>query len=178
MIKLLLLLILSSAISNASENIFDEMDKETSVSTGIIKLSQSERMALSQWLLNTEKKTKQISREKIKQEVKTELIAENQANKKQEAEIIRQNKIKNMGFRKEESTRDNIHSAIVGEFKGWQGRNIFKLENGQIWKQAESSSFYIPKRNNPDITIKPKSMNTWMLYVDGFGRGVRVKRIK
>jgi len=146
--KLLSLLILSSVLAHASENIFDKMDQKTAVSTGIIKLSKQEQKALINWLNSTKK------------------------------EIVKQEKKKNMGFRKEESERENIHSTIVGEFNGWQGRNIFKLENGQVWKQSEKTSFYIPKRNNPKVTLKPKSMGSWILYVDGFGHGVKVKRIK
>jgi len=146
--KLLSLLILPSVLAHASENIFDKMDQKTAVSTGIIKLSKQEQMALINWLDSTKK------------------------------EIVKQEKKKNMGFRKEESERENIHSSIIGEFNGWQGRNIFKLENGQVWKQSEKTSFYIPKRNNPKVTLKPKSMGSWMLYVDGFGHGVKVKRIK
>jgi len=175
---LLFTLLLSPVIVLAFEDIFDKMDKETSVTTGIYKLSQSEITALTKWLNSSNKKNEKKSKEKIKQQVKTELIAENKENRKREEEIIRLEKKKNMGFRKEESARENIHSSIVGEFNGWQGKNIFKLENGQIWKQSEKTSFYIPKRSNPKVTLKPKSMGSWMLYVDGFGRGVKVKRIK
>lgn len=145
---LFLLFIWLPLVSVASENIFDKMDKQTATTTGIIKLSQQEREALIKWLDSSNK------------------------------EIEKKIKKKNMGFRKEMSERENIYSSIVGEFNGWKGKNIFKLENGQIWKQAEASSFFIPKRINPKITIKPKSMGSWMLYVDGFGRGVKVKRIK
>lgn len=176
--NLLLTLLLSPILVTASEEIFNEMDKETIVTTGIYKLSQSELTALTAWLNDSSNNNEKISREKIKKQVKTELIAENKENKIREEEIVRQEKKRNMGFRKEESERENIQSSIVGEFKGWQGKNIFKLENGQIWKQSERGNFYIPKRNDPKITIKPKSMGSWMLYVDGFGRGVKVKRIK
>jgi hypothetical protein len=143
-----LLSLLLPILSFAKEDLFDNMDEKTSVSTGIYKLSEAEKKALLQWLDNSEKK------------------------------VIAEEKKKQMGFRKEESNRVEIHSAIIGEFNGWKGKNIFKLENGQIWKQAEKTSFYIPKRKNPKITIKPKSMGTWVLFVDGFGRSVRVKRIK
>src|SRR6202044_232769 len=30
-----------------------------------------------------------------------------------------------------------IESSISGEFHGWDGETIFKLDNGQIWQQAE-----------------------------------------
>ncbi len=175
-LNILLLIIISPVF--AGNNIFDKMDKETAVTTGVYKLSQSERAALLEWLNNSDKKTEEVSRKQIKQQVKSEIIAETKQNKAIKEEIIRQDKIKNMGFSKEESEREEIHSSIIGEFKGWQGKNIFKLANGQIWKQAEKTSFYIPKRSNPKITIKPKSLRTWALYVDGFGRSVKVKRIK
>ena len=162
----------------ASNNIFDKMDKETSVTTGIHKLSQEELIELSQWIENKNINNQSKSREVLKQKIRAEIVEEELQDKVVEEEIIKKDKIKNMGFRKEESEREEIHTAIMGEFKGWQGKNVFKLENGQVWVQAERSSFYIPKRSNPKITIKPKSMNSWMLYADGFGRGVKVKRIK
>jgi hypothetical protein len=144
----LLILVFIPFFSLASGNLFKDMDEESLQRTGIDKLTESERVALTQWLNG--------SREKI----------------------IKQNKKENMGFRTEESDRVDINSSIVGEFNGWRGKNIFTLENGQVWKQAEKTTFYIPTRNNPNITIQPKSMGSWMLYVDGFGRGVKVKRIK
>ncbi|MCF6320102.1 MAG: hypothetical protein L3J83_12650 [Proteobacteria bacterium] len=175
-LNILLIIIISPVF--ADSNIFDKMDKETAVTTGIYKLSQSERTALLEWLNDSEKKVEGVSKEQVKQKIRSGIIAENKQNEIIKEEIIRQEKTKNMGFSKEESEREEIHSSIVGEFKGWQGKNIFKLANGQIWKQAEKTSFYIPKRTNPKVTIKPKSLRTWALYVDGFGRGVKVKRIK
>ena len=145
---MLILLFLLPNLSFAKKNIFDVMDEKTAVTTGIYKLSEKEQMALLAWLESSKK------------------------------EIIKQEKRQNMGFKKEESERVAIQSQIIGEFNGWRGKKIFKLANGQVWKQAEKSSFYIPKRLDPNITIKPKSMNSWVLYVDGFGRGVRVKRVK
>ncbi len=145
-LKILLLIVTLPVFAN--KVVFDKMNKETAVTTGIYKLSDSEKQALSNWINRSEKKA------------------------------IKKHKVKNMGLVKEESERENIHSEIIGEFNGWQGKNVFKLANGQIWKQSERTSFYIPKRTNPKITVKPKSMRSWMLYVDGFGRGVKVKRIK
>lgn len=143
-----ILLLIATLPVFANDVIFDKMDKETAVTTGIYKLSDSEKEALSNWIKHSEKKA------------------------------IKKHKVKNMGLVKEESERENIHSEIIGEFNGWQGKNVFKLANGQIWIQSERTSFYIPKRTNPKVTVKPKSMRSWMLYVDGFGRGVKVKRVK
>ncbi len=70
-----------------------------------------------------------------------------------------------------------VVSRIIGEFSGWDGKTIFKLENGQTWQQTEDKLFYV-KEVNPAITIKPKSFGTWVLKLDDFGHSVRVKRIK
>jgi hypothetical protein len=35
-----------------------------------------------------------------------------------------------------------IESRIDGEFEGWEGDTIFKLENGQIWQQSSYAYTY------------------------------------
>lgn len=143
-----LFLLVFSFSSNAKKNLFEDMDEEARLKTGLHKLTESEQLALSKWI--------DFSKEKV----------------------VKEEKKKFMGFKRESSEREEIHSFIIGEFRGWKGNAVFKLENGQVWKQSGSGSFYIPKRQNPKITIKPKSMGSWMLYVDGFGTGVKVKRVK
>ena len=48
---------------------------------------------------------------------------------------------------------DRIESRILGTFKGWNGRTIFTLENGQVWKQADSST-YETMLQDPKVVIK------------------------
>jgi hypothetical protein len=45
-----------------------------------------------------------------------------------------------------------IESTISGDFNGWEGETIFKLDNGQIWEQAEYSYMY-SYQYRPDVTI-------------------------
>jgi hypothetical protein len=45
-----------------------------------------------------------------------------------------------------------IESAITGEVEGWDGETIFKLDNGQIWQQAEYDYTYFYEYH-PDVTI-------------------------
>ena len=145
---IILILIISSQTLFAAGTIFDNMDEKTAVTTGVNKLSQQERIELLKWLESSKK------------------------------QIIKKEKKKNMGFSLENSEREVIQSSIIGEFNGWHGNTVFKLENGQVWKQIERTTFYVPKRTNPDITIKPKLMGSWSLFLDGYSRGVKVKRIK
>lgn len=149
-IILFTLLLLPYSSIFAAGNIFDTMDEKTAVTTGIKKLSVKEQNALLAWLESSKK------------------------------QIIEKEKKKNMGFSTvfNDNDRDTITSSIVGEFNGWQGNTTFTLANGQVWKQTERTTFYVPKRTNPNITIKPKMMGSWSLFLDGYNRGVKVRRIK
>ncbi len=70
-----------------------------------------------------------------------------------------------------------IESRYVGEFTGWTGKTVFKLENGQVWQQAESGRMSW-KASNPMITIKRGFMGSYQLAVEGVNKKVRVKRIE
>ncbi len=76
-----------------------------------------------------------------------------------------------------DSDRDRIDSSIVGEFTGWRGKTRVTLENGQVWEQAEGGrSGY--SMSSPKVIIKPMSLGSWLMYVDGCGCDIRVKRVK
>jgi hypothetical protein len=69
-----------------------------------------------------------------------------------------------------------VESAINGEIEGWDGETIFKLENGQIWQQAEYDYTYFYEYN-PDVTIYETSAGCRM-KVEDEDETVLVKRIK
>ncbi|HEX7966183.1 MAG TPA: hypothetical protein VF651_10765 [Gammaproteobacteria bacterium] len=69
-----------------------------------------------------------------------------------------------------------IESRIVGTFTGWNGRTLFKLENGQVWKQADSST-YETRLDNPPVVIKRMSFG-YLLSLTGHGATVFVKRVQ
>ena len=77
----------------------------------------------------------------------------------------------------DEQGRDVIESAIAGQFNGWRGKTRVTLDNGQVWEQVESGSkgFLL---QSPKVKIKPMSMGSWLMYVDGCNCDIRVKRIK
>lgn len=71
---------------------------------------------------------------------------------------------------------DRIESRITGTFNGWNGHTTFKLDNGQVWQQADSSSFDITLQN-PPVVIKHLGIG-YVLSVPGHGAfSVFVRRI-
>lgn len=77
------------------------------------------------------------------------------------------------GFIANETDREAVSANLVGVFTGWSGSTTFKLDNGQEWKQVESASLSIAPRENAAVTIKPKTMGSWLLVVEDCG-GCRV----
>ena len=69
-----------------------------------------------------------------------------------------------------------IESSITGEVHGWDGETIFKLDNGQIWQQAEYDYTYFYEYH-PDVTIYHTSGGCKM-KVEDEEETVIVKRIK
>ena len=81
-------------------------------------------------------------------------------------------------FYPSDSAREVVESHISGTFTGWRGKTVFKLDNGQEWKQAESGMYDAGKFEDPAVRIKPMLLGSWLMYVDGCGCSVRVQRVK
>jgi hypothetical protein len=69
-----------------------------------------------------------------------------------------------------------IESTISGEFSGWEGETIFKLDNGQIWQQAEYDYMY-SYSYRPDVTIY-QTTGGCRMKVEDEDETIIVKRIK
>lgn len=69
-----------------------------------------------------------------------------------------------------------IESSIVGTFNGWHGSTLFKLANGQVWQQTDSST-YDSNLQNPPVVIKRLGFG-YLLTLTGHGATVFVKRVQ
>ncbi len=69
-----------------------------------------------------------------------------------------------------------IESAIDGEFNGWDGETIFKLNNGQIWQQAEYDYMY-SYSYSPGVTIY-STQSGCRMKVEDEDETILVKRLK
>ena len=69
-----------------------------------------------------------------------------------------------------------LPARIVGEFVGWDGKTLFKLDNGQVWRQS-TSGVYRHKSTDPEITIERGAFG-YKLRVVETKRSIAVRRIK
>ncbi len=72
-----------------------------------------------------------------------------------------------------------ITSRIVSDFDGWDGKTVFRLENGQVWIQKDvNSTLSWRGPSHPIATIRRKTFNSYLLKVEGTNKSVRVTRVK
>ena len=72
-----------------------------------------------------------------------------------------------------------VNSRIISDFDGWDGKTVFRLENGQVWMQKDINSKLSGRgSNHPMAAIKRKSFNSYLLSVEGVNKSVRVTRVK
>jgi hypothetical protein len=75
-----------------------------------------------------------------------------------------------------ETSGEVIESHIDGDFEGWEGETIFKLDNGQIWQQA-SYAYTYHYAYHPKVLIY-RSGGGYKMKVDGVDDALPVKRLK
>ncbi|MFC6231626.1 copper amine oxidase N-terminal domain-containing protein [Paenibacillus allorhizosphaerae] len=73
-------------------------------------------------------------------------------------------------------TSSVIESRIDGDFNGWDGTTIFKLQNGQIWQQ-DDYKIRVAIKLSPKVIIY-KSGTRYKMKVDGIDDEIYVKRLK
>lgn len=70
-----------------------------------------------------------------------------------------------------------LYATVLEPFNGWQGKTIFKLDNGQIWKQRGAGKYNYRGDDNRVVITK----NAWGFYemrLQSVDRAAGVKRLK
>lgn len=151
----------------AQENFTERLSPEERQSAGLDRLAPEQLAALNALVKRDresgEKNLRVTVRAELREEVKQEAKAEVKVEARKEAEE-----------RRVAETR--VLSRIMGKFSGWDGKTVFKLENGQAWRQVDPEVHYVKPVDSPAVLIE-KVFGGWRLY-DQEGGWVRVVRIK
>jgi hypothetical protein len=71
-----------------------------------------------------------------------------------------------------------IESRLLNEnFTGWDGKTVFRLENGQVWKQIDMRRFYYPTKD-PVVEIRKALSGAYYLKLKNKGSQTTVRRIQ
>ena len=76
----------------------------------------------------------------------------------------------------EKQAPKSIVSTIEGPFEGWNGNTVFRLKNGQVWRQIDKSVFY-ERTQDPKVEIKKGLLGVYYLSIEGYGSRCKVKRV-
>jgi len=76
-----------------------------------------------------------------------------------------------------EENRPELHAKVLPPFRGWSGKTVFKLDNGQVWKQR-SSGRHTYTGDDTRIVISQNRMGFYEMRLLAADRSVGVKRVK
>jgi len=89
--------------------------------------------------------------------------------------------IKKRAQAEEASKQQTLTSGLVEVSRTRNDKYVFILENGQVWKQAQSDigKLFIPKKlDNVKVVIKRGFLGSHRLKVEGKKRSIKVNRLR
>lgn len=66
---------------------------------------------------------------------------------------------------------------ILGNFRGWSGHTLFRLDDGEVWKQRLPDEYFV-RLKDPEVEIYKNLMGFYELKVVKTGRRIGVTRVK
>ena len=81
------------------------------------------------------------------------------------------------GLKEKPQEPKELYSEIDGDFSGWQGKTLFRLKNGQIWKQRMQGRWRY-KATDPKVKITRNSMGFYRMWIVDKNKSVAVTRVK
>ena len=156
-------MILALSTANAADkdnppNVKSLMTPEDYAESGLDKLTDAERKHLSEWV---ERYREGAVIGPVVHKKPSQMTEEEKVQAKQEEEI---------------KAPSEIVAKVIPSFKGWTGKTIFHLDNGQFWQQRQSGKLLY---DGPDstVTITKNFLGKYVLRHEDTGRGIGVRRI-
>ncbi len=172
------------ASASESENIESMMTDKELVKSGVETLTAEQRQFLNEWLKENyvrgtesvvtstaEYEPSELSEQSVKLEATPIAI---------EAEVDRRVAAKLADKRESEQKKQlesSFEARLKGNFTGWTGKTIFKLDNGQIWRQRSSAN-YRHRGSDRRVTFKKNWMGGWEMTVVSSQKTVLVRKVQ
>lgn len=96
----------------------------------------------------------------------------------QQEQLVRKVYVQDQPVEADAYLRGKEFTAIIpGHFEGWDGRTIFKLENGHVWKQISGGSYRV-NMEDAVVVFYPAVFDSWRMRLEVAGPSIGVKRVK
>lgn len=172
------------ALASESDSIESVMSAEERLKSGVDTLTAEQRQFLNNWLKeNYDRRTESVATRTTadEQSTSTEQPAKLEATPEAiEAEVDRRVAAKLADKRESEKTKQSdsaFEARLTGDFTGWTGKTIFKLDNGQVWRQRSSAN-YRHRGSDRRVTFKKNWMGGWEMTVVSSGKTVLVRKVQ
>lgn len=70
-----------------------------------------------------------------------------------------------------------VRSTIEGDFNGWTGTSVFRLANGQIWRQRRAGKYYY-NGDDREVVIRKNFMGFYVMTHIAGDKTVAVSRVR
>lgn len=91
-----------------------------------------------------------------------------------EAEVLQQT---NEAVREAEQDIE-ITARLSEDFDGWEGKTVFRLDNGQIWKQRNDGRYRYRGPASPQVRIDKNWLGFYKMTLIDEDRGIGVTRLR
>lgn len=179
-----MMIFIGPTLGSESDNIESVMSAEERLQSGVDTLTAEQRKFLNNWLKeNYGRRTESaVARTTAdKQSKSTEQPAKLEATPEAiEAEVDRRVAAKLADKRESEKAKQSdsaFEARLTGDFTGWTGKTIFKLDNGQVWRQRSSAN-YRHRGSDRRVTFKKNWMGGWEMTVVSSGKTVLVRKVQ
>ena len=175
--------LLTAAIASADtayQPLERAMTDEERVRSGVDSLTSKQRQYLNDWLKARYSEAASVD----SQERVTTRANSLPKPGKQTAidEEIERRVAEELATRKEQDSETNTNrgpfdAMLIGDFTGWRGKTVFRLDNGQVWRQRSSSQY---RHRGDDYRVKfdKNWMGGWEMTVISSGKSVLVSKVK
>jgi len=172
------------AFASEPDNIESMMSAEERLKSGVDTLTAEQRQFLNNWLKeNYDRRTDNVVTRTTadEQSASTEQPVKLEATPEAiEAEVDRRVAAKLADKRESEKTKQSdsaFEARLTADFTGWTGKTIFKLDNGQVWRQRSSAN-YRHRGSDRRVTFKKNWMGGWEMTVVSSGKTVLVRKVQ
>jgi hypothetical protein len=171
--------------AQASEpgSIEDMMSAEERLKSGVDTLTAEQRQFLSDWLRENYARNpaKVVSSPATVPDTSPQRAASSEATADTiEAEIDRRVAARladNRASEKKPASDSSFEARLTGNFTGWSGKTVFRLDDGQVWRQRSAANY---RHRGTDMRVKFKKnwMGGWEMTVVSSGKTVLVSKVK
>ena len=161
----------------------DMMSAEERLKSGVDTLTAEQRQFLSDWLRENYARNpaKVVSSPATVPDTSPQQAASSEATADTiEAEIDRRVAARladNRASEKKPASDSSFEARLTGNFTGWSGKTVFRLDDGQVWRQRSAANY---RHRSTDMRVKFKKnwMGGWEMTVVSSGKTVLVSKVK